>query len=560
MKSKFSLLGLFLAVLLTSPALLAAVQATATVSDNNVAVGDIFILTVSINDNDDDYQLDTRVLENDFTVYRPSKRQNTEYINGEFSQKTQWQLKLQSKQVGTFTIPSLKIGDYQTDSIVINAVKATQTKQQDDDQDSLVFIENNIDQTEAYIGQSVIYTTKLYIARQGNELDLVAPKLQGAEISVFGQDKNGQTVRNGIRFNTITRQYKISSTQAGQFEIDSPLLTGSLRKVVAVSEWQNKVIAEPINIRGESLSFSVKAIPDDYQGKWLVTNDLRLIEDNDLSAQSYKVGEPITRSITLQIASVDKDKLPNIKLNYPKSLRVYPDQDQLSQGQANGLSYGVRIIRHAIIANEAGTLTLPEIKINWFNSSTNQQQTTVLASQKLTILAADKQLVSTTPTTIATTKQTSPTIIIDDSRLVYWQLAVAILLIIIVLMVLYHLSYRRLSTNNKQTTKNKIMPKNQHYQSLQKSLATNNAAHCYSALLSYAQYQYPDLKSLNQLPDKTTLLATDKQKLKVQIIFLQQCCSDKSMQWSAATLKELLEKHESTNKSQTPQDPMDLNP
>ncbi|WP_022942476.1 BatD family protein [Psychromonas hadalis] len=557
MKSKFSLFGLLLGALLTSFPVLSAVQVSATVSDNSVVLGDLFILTISINDNDDDYQLDTRPLETSFTVYRSSQSQKTEYINGEFSQQTQWQVRLQAKKIGQLTIPSLKIGELYTEAIKIKVIQASQKERVNNN--SAVFIENSIDKEHVYIGQTFIFTTKLYISQNSNELDLLAPRFDGVDATVFGKDKNSQTVRNGIRYNTITRQYKMNATQAGQFEIDSPLLTGTLRKVVAVSEWQNRVISDPINVRGERLTINIKAIPENFQGKWLISEDLRLIEDNNLTAQSYNVGEPITRSITLQIASIDKDKLPNIKLNYPKSLRVYPDQDQLEEGQVNGLTYGIRIIRHAIIADKVGTLTLPEIKLNWFNSRTNQQQTATLPAQNLTIIAAEKQSINIPPTPQSEINQPKPTIIVNNGALIYWQITAALLIVIILFMIFYHLSYRRTVTTNNQIKKIKVTPLNHHYTTLQNSLTKNSARESYKALLAYAQQQYPTLKSLHTFADKTTLNQQQKQQLSSEIKILEKCCSDNSHVWSANKLALLLKHCESTKNEQQAKDPMNLN-
>ncbi|WP_413701663.1 hypothetical protein ACLKMH_08850 [Psychromonas sp. KJ10-10] len=352
----------------------------------------------------------------------------------------------------------------------------------------------------------------------------------------------------------------MTPTQAGKFEIDSPLLTGTVQQLVAVSERQNRVISKPINIRGERLNIEVKGIPEDYQGQWIVSEDLRLIEDNDLTAQSYKVGEPITRSITLQIASMEKDKLPNIKLNYPASLRFYPDQDQLQEGQANNLNYGVRIIRHAIIADKVGTLTLPEIKLDWFNSQTNQQETAILPEQQLTIIVADNQPISTTPTVQPITAQPKPTIIVDNSALIYWQITVLILLIIIVFLVLYHVYYRRKIETKTQSKKDELKPINQDYLTLQDCLIKGKASQCYSALLAYSQYHFPNIKGLNQLPEYTKLNEEEKQRLTSEIQFLQLCCSDASIQWNGSALSILVAKIEENKNTSQSTDPMQINP
>ena len=546
---------LFASLLISLPAL-SAIQASASVSDTNVVVGDIFILTVSINDNDD-YRLDTRELEQDFTVYLPSQSKRSEYINGTFSQETEWRVRLQAKKQGSFIIPAFKIGAYLTEPIEI---KVSDVSEANTEQNNDIFIENSINKDSVYIGQSFIYTSKLYISKNSNDLDLKAPHFEGAENSVLGKDQTDQIIRNGIRYNTITRQYKMTATEAGQYEIDSPLLTGTVQELVAVSDRQNRVVSKTINVRGERLNIDIKDIPADYQGQWLVSDDLRLIENNDLSAQTYKVGEPITRSITLQIANIEKEKLPNIKLNYPDSLRFYPDQDELQEGTANNLSYGVRIIRHAIIADKVGTLTLPEITLNWYNSQTNEQQTARLPEQKLTIIAADKQPTNTPPVIQPIATQPSPTIIVDNSALIYWQITVAILIIIMILMTVYHFYYRRLVALNSKREIIQAIPSSNNYLLLQESLKQQNASASYSALLRYAQWQYSDLKSLSQYAQKTSLDETDKKQLTDEIQRLQQCCSDPSKQWDSSNLASLIIKLQTNEHDSPQQDPMNLNP
>jgi len=559
MKSQFKIIGLFLALLLTSSSLFAAVKVTASVSNNSVIKGDLFILTVDINDKDSDYRLDTSPLEEAFVVYRPSQSQSTELINGSLSQKTQWRVRLQAKEAGTFIIPALTIGTLSTQPIEIKVSELAQATKNTGQADDLIFLENSLNKQDVYIGQSFIFTTKLYLAQNTNDLSLDDPHFEGAEVAVFEKDKSEQSVNNGIRYTIITRQYKMTATQAGQFEIDSPLLKGTMRKVVAVNQWQNRAISEAINVRGERLTIKVNAIPDNYQGEWLVSEDLALIENNDLTAQQYKVGDPITRSITLQIASVDLEKLPNIKLNYPSSLRFYPDQDQLQEGKANGLTYGVRTISHAIIADKEGTLTLPEITLNWFNSTTNKAEVARLPAQTITILPAEEQAFNVTPVVQSNLAPVEQVIMVDHQTLLYWQMTVALLIIVILVMVFYHLSYRRLQTNKNQPQKSQPVM-NEHYLLLQESFRNHDAPKCYSLLLKYAQQQFVNIKGLAELPNRCALCKEKSILLQHEIQWLQICCSDKSQHWNANKLAALIAEHESQKSNKESQNTMQLNP
>ena len=564
MRIKFSIITALFLSLFLQQSVWATPQIQTTVSDNSVFLGDLFVLTITINDNDSDFQLDTKPLEKEFNVSRPSQSRRSSYINGKASHQTQWQITLQAKQIGELSIPALKVGKLTTEAIKITVKKpsaqATQT------QDNLIFMENSLNRNSVYLEQPLIFTSKIYIAQNqsSSELELIAPDLADATVTIYGEDKNGQTIRNGIRYKTITRQFQINANKASTFTIKSPLLAGNLRKRVKVDEWRERVISEPINIRGDSLQVTIKAKPADYQGEWLVSEDVRLFEKTPFTQQSYHVGEPITRSITLQIASINKEKLPNIPFNYPKDLRFYPDQDELQEGQANGLHYGQRTVRHAIIADQPGTLTLPEIKLAWWNSETDKQEFAVLPAQTLTILAAETQPaeipVNETTTPVTDKEQTASKILVDNQALIIWQIVCGVLLLALIMLIFYHLYYRHSQSVNKNKNKKTVQPLNQAYLNLLEALSKQQASLAYQPLLHYAQNEFPALKSLSQLPEQMNLDTQEKTKLAAEIKALEHACADQSTTWSSTQLCKLIKKHYQQKDPCISEDIMNLNP
>ncbi|ABM04523.1 conserved hypothetical protein [Psychromonas ingrahamii 37] len=538
-----------------SQLLSATPQVLTSVSNNQVSLGDIFVLNIEIDDSDSDYQLDTRSLEKEFTVFRPSKSQRSQYINGNFTQQTQWQIRLQAKITGNLSIPVLKIGPLKTREIQISVTPAS--KQATKIADNQVFMENSINKASLYIGQPLIFTTRLYISQATENMNLIGPELKDAEIEVYGQDQNGEAVRNGIRYKTITRQFQITTSKAGDFMINSPLLSGDLRKVVNLSNRQNQVISVPINVRGDGLQLQVKDKPTDYQGEWLVSEDVRLLDNTPLTQPDYHLGDPITRTITLQIASINKDKLPTISFNYPKGLRFYPDQDEIKEGQSNGLLYSQRTMRHAIIPDQAGELTLPEIKIPWWNSLTDKQEYAVLPAQTLTILGVDKQATRSEKAQENINKPAATTVKIDNGHLIYWQIITALLLLGLITLLLYHLSYRRRHVQQKVHS----MPvANQAYLNLQDALQQNNAPLVYQKLLIFLHGKKVNLKSLSQLTEFILLSKEDEKKFLKEIKILEQACSSELKHWDATKLSSLIKKHLKQTTALQGKSIMDLNP
>jgi hypothetical protein len=544
--------ALFLSLFINST-VYAAPQVLTSVSDNSVVIGDIFTLSIEIDDSDSDYQLDTRLLENDFTVYRPSKSQRTEYINGSLTRQTNWTIRLQAKHSGEIIIPALNIGPVSSEQIKITVSPTSEAESNSSDEQ--IFIENSIDKNSLYIGQSLILTAKIFISQATDNLQLIAPRLTDASIEVYGQDNESQTIRNGIRYKVITRQFKITPSQAGKQTLNSPLLSGDIRKVVKVSDWQNKVLAQPINIRGESLALEIKAKPTSFIGEWLVSEDVRLIENVDLTEQIFHVGDPITRNISLLVAAMDKNKLPIIDFNYSKELRFYPDQDELSEGKIEEKLYAQRIMRHAIIADQAGELILPEIKVAWWNSITDQQQFTTLPAQKLAILATNVEEKKT-----EAKFQPVEKVIVNNNGLIYWQISNALVLLILVLFVLYHLSYRRQQKNNEEKKIPITTVSEQAYIKLNNALQQSNPALVYKTLLTYLQTDYHQLKSLSQLGEFINLSDTDKKQLIDEITTLEKACSDKKQNWDSEQLHKSIKKHLYLAQSKSTVNIMKLNP
>ncbi|MCW8995596.1 MAG: BatD family protein, partial [Psychromonas sp.] len=203
MRIKLSMVTALFLSLLFQQTVWAAPQIQTTVSDNAVFLGDLFTLTITINDSDSSFQLDSKPLKKDFNVFRPSQSRSSTYINGKSSEQTQWQITLQAKRIGELTIPALQIGNLTSDAIKIAVKKpspqATKTA------DNMIFMENSLNKNSVYLEQPLIFSSKIYIAQSSNDLDLRAPDLAGATVTVYGEDKNGETIRNGIRYKTITR-------------------------------------------------------------------------------------------------------------------------------------------------------------------------------------------------------------------------------------------------------------------------------------------------------------------------------------------------------------------
>ncbi|MCV5926909.1 hypothetical protein OFO11_33960, partial [Escherichia coli] len=83
------------------------------------------------------------------------------------------------------------------------------------------------------------------------------------------------------------------------------------------------------------MPITVKAIPSEFKGSWLPASALQMTQSwqddqgNTLSANTVnnvKQGSSITRTIQIKARGTQAEYLPRITMDYPNSLRVYPEQ------------------------------------------------------------------------------------------------------------------------------------------------------------------------------------------------------------------------------------------
>jgi len=543
----------------------AATQATASVSNNQVYLGDIFMLNVEVDDTGSEYQLDTDVLKDKFTVFLPSRGQKQMYINGEFKAQTTWQVRLQANKIGTFTIPSLKIGDVQTQAIKIQVIEPS--AQQKSVQGDAIFIENSLNKSKIYLGQQVILDTKIYVSENISNADVLPPALDSVDVERIDPKPQSQIIRNGIRYQVFSYQYKITPSIAKEMVIPSPLLTGQMNR--RVNQWQGQSAYQAINIRGNTVALTVKDIPSNFQGDWLVSDDVRIIENNDLHSKEYAVGDPITRSISLQVASISLDKMPQIKLNYNNSMRYYPDKDDLKQGEINNKLYTQRTITHAIIANKAGQLVLPEIKIPWWNSVTDKQEFATLPAQTLTIKAApstNNNQSNSTPLlgnaaleqAKLNTSNSQP--VNNTAELLFWKISTLVLFLLLVIGTIYHFMQRKGMAIKDNNSVNNVVESKQPYKALLIALQHAQPQLVYNSLLRYLQSKYPAITQIQEIENYSRLNEEKKQQLLLNLKQLELACSGQTHQWNAGELTKLIkQEHQLRNRDEL--NPLsDINP
>jgi hypothetical protein len=157
----------------------------------------------------------------------------------------------------------------------------------------------------------------------------------------------------------------------------------------------------------------VQAAPKNFTGShWIPAEHVVLEEKWSGDITKMKVGEPLTRTLTLFSKGTTVSQLPELyqEKNNPQ-LKTYPDQPVLKEQKKEDYILALREEKIAYIPSEAGTHQLPEIEIQWFNTQTQKMEVARIPATTITAIAPQQSL-SKQPTTanaVANSIQAEPT-------------------------------------------------------------------------------------------------------------------------------------------------------
>lgn len=372
---------LILCIAVINPAF-ALSKLEASVDRNPVMEGEYFVLNVSADDEVDTGKLDTSILLKDFIVGRTSVSRSTQIMNFDAVKETRWQVLLAPKQKGQLTIPSFSIDGISSAEIPLKVVEAGAQPEQAKN----LFIDAKVSSDEAYVGQLITYKVKLYLAVELQRGVLNAPVIEGAQIKQIGEDKDGSEIIDGRRYRVIERTYGIIPDLPGQVNIKGATFSGD---VLVESQRRGGMFgfneSRPMQAGAPSLSIQVNPAPASFLGQWLVADLVVLKESFPEDVKEFTVGSPITRTITLLASNADENSLPDIVQGLPPELKSYPEKPQRQSFVRDAQIVSQYSITSAIVPSKAGTFTLPEVKVPWWNPHLKRQEIATLPARTIEV-------------------------------------------------------------------------------------------------------------------------------------------------------------------------------
>jgi hypothetical protein len=374
-------------------------QLVASVDRDTIGIQETFALTVSA-DSKSSGQPDFSTLKNDFEILSNNVSQFTSISNAGSEFKKVWQLTLAPKRVGTLLIPSFDVDGAISDAIEIKVSKQSQTQTSSDEQVQVVV---ETDKSSLYVQEQLLLKIKLISQVNLSQAEMQPIDIKDAVVIPLS-DKPKQYVANinGKQHLILESNYAVFPQNSGDLVIPSVIYS-------VVPNAERDMWSDPfgrnrnniLRIPTEEKHISVNAVPALAAGKsWQPANNLTLHETWSASLDHLKMGEPVTRTITISADGLTGGQISPLSNNTQEGLTFYPDQPQNNDTKTDKGIQGTRVETMAIIPNRGGEFTLPEVSVDWWDSKTQSMQTATLPAKKLNVLGG-----TTTPQNLANIDQ-----------------------------------------------------------------------------------------------------------------------------------------------------------
>ena len=550
-----------LGCLLITTVSLASVEAT--IDRSKVYEGESFTLIIT-SDAAQRSTPDLSPLEKDFYILGSGSSQQVQVINGAMTAKTSWNIQLQAKNPGQLHIPSLRVGKELTNPIQIYVSEPPEVSTGSEGQPVFIEVETSSPDNSVYLQQQVLYTVRLVLKRPLLDGNLSSPVPENALVEQLGEDNQYNVRRGGESYRVIERRYAIFPEKSGQLTIPPVRFSGRLKSTPARKRAPGSATpgfdermkrffggdpfggsdfdsffdrGEPVTLQSKAVDLNVLPRPPSYTSNhWLPAAGLELEDSWTEQPPEFKVGEPVSRNISIKTKGLLATLLPKLEIGDIDGVSIYPEQP-ISETRTDGIwVYGQSNQSISYMPTKAGALVIPELKLGWWDTEAGVERTAVLPKWTVDVMPgkvlAEEPVVQAEGSSVVD-EQPQPALIEEKESDVnlheiswirhlqeYWRWLLAVILVSVILTFLLR---RRKSTEkmlsgdqNAPSTHEKTTAHRESQrelkQRLRKACSENDASLAADILLQMAAVAKPD-KPPKTLPALAAILKSGSEEI-----------------------------------------------
>lgn len=336
-------------------------------------------------------------LEQQFEVLSLQPISQYRNINGRAEAWTEWHITLAPKHSGQLLIPSFNYKGAHSDAI---SIKVTPVSNAITGEVPDIFLETKVDKTDIYVQEQILLTVRVHSALNLREIS--EPELELPDTVVVKVAEND--LRRQIQGRTyFVREYVYALYPQKSDQLKIPSLTWTLATASTNRGWFDDPFRSPRGsirrLHTDAQTIDVKPKPNNYPyTEWMPAKNVSLDEHWSRDPSEFKVGEPITRTITLTAEELTSAQLPPLPDQSTDGVKLYADQAQLDDEKKFTGVTGRRIESVAIVPTDAGTLTLPAVQVGWWDTAAQQPRVATIPAKTIMVSGVALPDVALTPT------------------------------------------------------------------------------------------------------------------------------------------------------------------
>ena len=490
---------LYFGILMIS-ANLSLAEVSAWVDNNPVVVGEMFRLHIEAKNVDDPQEPDLSEIRG-LQVLNRSVQNQTSIVGTSITRTVNWTYVMLAPSSGNYRIPALQVGSEKTIPIALKAEESSQSPN-----NQIVRLEVDVSPNEVYPQQQVL--VRVRIIRTGAQLEnesLTPFELAGTQIEKVNQ-RSFRKVKNGKRQLITEISYVLLPEKSGTILLPQLSYQGNeIRGGNSQGNFGNfgnfgnifQQRGRRIFSNSEAQTIQVKALPVAFKGWWLPAAKLELEEQWLPNPPEFRVGEPITRTLTVNAYGVFGNQIPELSFELPEKMKAYADQPSIETVKTQEGLKGTRVEKWAIIPGQAGKLELPEISVAWWDVQKDEIRTSVFPARIIEVFPAtvDFPAAPVTQETAIETKKTAVVVtqepVLADQQVGFWK-ALAIVFAILwcaTLLLWFFLKKNNTASGIKkeeEIKRNKELALRSATKKVEKALSSGEAETVQTALLKWA--------------------------------------------------------------------------
>ncbi len=238
------------------------------------------------------------------------------------------------------------------------------------DQRGNVFLTADFDKKEAYVGEQVLFTFRLYSSVSIQDAQLTLPEFKDFISEELFKERKYEVELQGRRYAVNEWKFALFPTKVGKLETGESTVTGRVPVPMRFSPFDQdpffgmRASSKPKTFKANSATVDVKELPPppaDFTG---LIGAYTL--ESSLSSHQLNVGDTTYLKIDLKgKGNIQAANLPALKLQ--DSFKVYPSKPEVELKKNNEGVSGKKSFSFALVAEKAGEVTVSPLEMSYFN-------------------------------------------------------------------------------------------------------------------------------------------------------------------------------------------------